>query len=305
MIGPFQRRRKVLKRARHATTGSAAAGELGSQPVGGEAVAAMGTPDPGLSEAGETGAVAVADPGLSTGGGTAVDGEETPLAGFSMPPADDGMESPVLQGWSDLDIDPVGIGPDIAPSSSALEPSAIDIVGIERGPSPAVSAPATPVQTHAARETDEALPAIVASPERIALLPAPAVVESPSGPLVPPAPFVPEIVAAPLVPPAPPVPPPAALPYRRHKVGISAVQFAASGSSRCRVCNEKIAHKSVRFEYFWSKSRPPGYIHAECVVRIADHLELLQDLDFLRPEHDDLRVAVSTAKEALQRLIAA
>ena len=33
------------------------------------------------------------------------------------------------------------------------------------------------------------------------------------------------------------------------------------------------------------------------------HRELIQDLDLLHPEDDDLKEAVSTAKEALQRLI--
>ena len=63
---------------------------------------------------------------------------------------------------------------------------------------------------------------------------------------------------------------------------------------------------SVRFEYWWAKNRPPGYIHPERVASLpgdTDLWELFQDLDYLQPVDDAILAAVSTAKEALQRLL--
>ena len=107
-----------------------------------------------------------------------------------------------------------------------------------------------------------------------------------------------EVVAEPLVPPA--VAPP--MSYHRHKAGIAGVQVAPSGNSKCRACDSRIAYKSVCFEYWWNKSRPPGYVHLECVVRLVDEeaTELCHDLDFLHPENDNLIAAISVAKAALQ-----
>ena len=299
--------------------------EAGGTGVGGEEAAAMGTPDPGLSEAGGTGAVA--KPSLSN------DGNETPLA-----PADDGMQSPLLQGSpSDVDIAPPSPAFEPSPAEpSAIqgpspEPSAIDVLGIGRGPSPprspAGSATATPVQTPAAPEpsvidilggigrgpspprspagsapaTLVQAPAAPEPPKQQVRprSPSPAVVASPSSPSP-----VPENVEAPPVPLAPPVPDPNwVFPYRRHRAGIAGVDFAASGNSICRACNKKIAFKSVRFQYYFVKNRPPGYLHADCVATLPDQLELIEDLDYLQPDIDELMAARSTAKEALQRAI--
>ena len=271
------RRKKRARRHDYASAGSKA-GELGLQPayegVGGEEVAAMGGLDPGLfDEAGGIGVVAVAamgrlDPCVAE---TALpDGDEMLLSDFSTPgQSADGMTSPMLiQGSASSDFHVVDIGR--GPSPLDMAPSSPAPIGIRRGPSTphslAGSAPATPVQTHAAQGAPSS-PAIVASPEHFAL-PAPAVVASPSAPLVP------ENVAAPRVPPAPPVPPAdAPLPYRRHKAGISGVQFAASGTSKCRGCDGRIAYKSVRFEYFWIKNKPPDFIHQVCVSVWSDCLQ--------------------------------
>ena len=282
----------------------------------------MGTSDPGLTEAGETGVAA----------GPLLDGCETPLVGgFSTPDLADGMSSRQADetgvdaglGSSVIQAPPSpGLGCPPAPPSPGL--------GCGQGPSPpgspptppcsveqvvhAVaaafhpsalgpgSAPATPVQTHPAPGIPSS-PVIVASPDHFAL-PAPAVVAPSMSPSRSAPPLVTEDAAEPPVPPVPLVPPAVApaLPYRRHKAGISAVQVAVSGNSKCRACDSKIAYKSVRFEYWWMKNRPPGYVHPECVVTLAaDALELSHDLDFLRPVEDDLIAAVSAAKEALQR----
>ena len=294
----------------------------------------MGTSEPGSSEAGGTGVGAEAatgtpEPGSSEAGGTGVvepslpNGDETPLAAGLSTPVHDDMNSPILAGSiSDFEGGEHDIAPSIpaamdigrspspeapapqplvgAGNDPALEPSDVDMVGgshpapqsgIESPASPLLSevrcAPATPDQTHEA-------PAIVASPEHLG-------VAAPSSPLVPPR--APDVVAPPAMPPPPAMP---AMPYRRHKAGISAVEFAKSGNSKCRGCNHKIAYKSVRFEYWWAHNRPPGYLPTECVESLpgdTDLWELIQDLDFLQPEDDAIVAAVSTAKEILQRLL--
>ena len=94
-----------------------------------------------------------------------------------------------------------------------------------------------------------------------------------------------------------------ALPYRRNKAGISAVQISKSGVSICRACDGRIAYNSIRFEYWWMRNRPPGYLHPKCVVLLPaeDRLDLTLDLHFLQPEDDLLKAEVSAALEALHK----
>ena len=219
-------------------------------------------------------------------------GPAPPILGLDCPPAPPGPGGPGP-----------GLGCGQGPTPPCSPSTHLDAVAAADHPIAPGSAPATPVQAQAAPGIPSS-PAIVASPDRFPL-PAPAVVAPPMSPSRS-APPLAEDVAERLVPPAvaPPLQPPAVappLPYRRHRAGISGVQFAASGNSKCRACDSKIAFKSARFEYWWMKNRPPGYVHPECVVRLAeDALELCRDLNFLRPADEDLMAAVSAAKEALQ-----
>ena len=240
------RRKKRARRHDHASAGSKA-GELGLQPayegVGGEEVAAMGGLDPSLSdEAGGTGVVAVAAMGRldhCVAEALLLDEDEMPLLA-------DGMTSPMLmQGSTSSDFQVVDIGR--GPSPLDMAPSSPAPVGIRRGPSTphslAGSAPATPVQTHAARGTSLS-PAIVASPEHFAL-PAPAVVASPSALL--PAPLVPENVAAPPVPPAPLVPPAVVAPPLPAGTRLASLELSLQHQA---FRNAEVAKKRLKLNLF-------------------------------------------------------
>jgi hypothetical protein len=58
------------------------------------------------------------------------------------------------------------------------------------------------------------------------------------------------------------------------KVGIRDFEYAKTGKSSCHLCDEVIAARSLRFQYFWNEKKPSKWIHPECVcrtVRAAEH----------------------------------
>ena len=103
-----------------------------------------------------------------------------------------------------------------------------------------------------------------------------------------------------------PVPPPAehVLPLRAF---VRDIEFAASGRSKCRACGETIAHKCVRFGVFLQKKSRLGYVHLDCIARVAEVPPELarEDVHRLQPEDGHLRDAALSALMALDDAVAA
>ena len=81
---------------------------------------------------------------------------------------------------------------------------------------------------------------------------------------------------------------------------------APSDRSSCKHCKQKIAKGNLRFEVVATKSRPPCYVHADCVVPFHEaRRELVEpSLVFLCESElpEALRVHQMTAKASLEML---
>jgi hypothetical protein len=87
---------------------------------------------------------------------------------------------------------------------------------------------------------------------------------------------------------------------RAAKTGI-AIELAKTSKSWCKVCTQRILRYEPRFAYRYSKRKPLGYIHVECVVGTElEPLELIVDLMALRESDPALKQAVSNAWAVLQ-----
>jgi hypothetical protein len=88
---------------------------------------------------------------------------------------------------------------------------------------------------------------------------------------------------------------------RSQKIGICGVEFSRSGKAACRVCSANIPNKLVRFIYWYALGKPPGYIHARCVVGLAlSSAELRENLCGLSPTEPSLKQAVVDAMADLE-----
>jgi hypothetical protein len=86
-----------------------------------------------------------------------------------------------------------------------------------------------------------------------------------------------------------------------RKIGICGVEFARSGRSGCNFCNAKIPDKAVRFIYWHTAGKPPGFIHTHCIVGLAlPSAELRENLCGLSPTEPGLKQAVVDAMAALE-----
>lgn len=65
------------------------------------------------------------------------------------------------------------------------------------------------------------------------------------------------------------------------ELGICDLGVATTGRSRCGICNEAIQQHSVRFAVHSSATRPPRWIHCDCVAYIDAHL-LSSSLEWLK-----------------------
>jgi hypothetical protein len=86
-----------------------------------------------------------------------------------------------------------------------------------------------------------------------------------------------------------------------RKTGICGVEFARSGRSGCNFCGAKIPDKAVRFIYWHTAGKPPGFIHTHCIVGLAlPSAELRENLCGLSPTVPGLKQAVVDAMAALE-----
>jgi hypothetical protein len=86
-----------------------------------------------------------------------------------------------------------------------------------------------------------------------------------------------------------------------RKIGICGVEYSRSGGSTCKCCGSKIPNKVVRFVYWHTHGAPAGYIHTECIVRVAlPAVELRENLSRLSPTDPRHKQAVVDAVAALE-----
>ena len=66
-------------------------------------------------------------------------------------------------------------------------------------------------------------------------------------------------------------------------LGVGTGAIAPTGRSKCRHCSKFIMKDEIRFEWFWNKLRPPSWVHAHCLMSLADASQLRQEtLESLR-----------------------
>ena len=86
-----------------------------------------------------------------------------------------------------------------------------------------------------------------------------------------------------------------------RKIGICGVEYSRSGGSTCKCCGSLIPNKVVRFIYWHTFGKPTGYIHTECIVRVAlPGGELRENLRRLSPTDPRHKQAVVDAVAALE-----
>ena len=61
------------------------------------------------------------------------------------------------------------------------------------------------------------------------------------------------------------------------KLGLAHGVLAATSRSKCRSCDQFIAKGTVRFEWYWNKLRPNSWVHAHCVLSMAEKFDLKED----------------------------
>lgn len=57
--------------------------------------------------------------------------------------------------------------------------------------------------------------------------------------------------------------------YFSLTTGLSEVAFATSGRAKCYHCREAIAKGTVRYSWFHSTTKPPGWVHEDCLIGIS------------------------------------
>ena len=87
---------------------------------------------------------------------------------------------------------------------------------------------------------------------------------------------------------------------RTTRTGVCGIELSRSGRSFCKFCSAVIKMSEVRYLYWYVKNKPPGYIHAGCLVGLAlSAAELRENLSSLSPAEPILRQAVCDALAAL------
>ena len=57
--------------------------------------------------------------------------------------------------------------------------------------------------------------------------------------------------------------------YFSLTTGLSEVAFATSGRAKCYHCKGVIGKGTVRYSWFHSTTRPPGWLHEDCLIGVA------------------------------------
>jgi hypothetical protein len=84
------------------------------------------------------------------------------------------------------------------------------------------------------------------------------------------------------------------------KVGVCGVELSPSNRALCHMCKAKILKQEIRFMYWHSTKKPPGYIHTQCIVSLPlSATELKAHLSALIAAAPILKQAVSDAMVAL------
>lgn len=61
------------------------------------------------------------------------------------------------------------------------------------------------------------------------------------------------------------------------RLGLGSGSVAPTGRAKCYHCRELISQGSVRFEWWWNKLRPNGWVHSFCVPSLSEKSQLCTD----------------------------
>ena len=156
-----------------------------------------------------------------------------------------------------------------------------------------VAPPATPLAHHAPEHTGEACQESTQLPGAMLAN------DEPAGePFTVAASATSSAVAATVAPPARPAD--WAAGCSSSRVGIAGIDQAPSGRAMCRGCSGRISKGSWRFLYWYSQSRPVGYLHAACVDRCPDPpARLINDIKAIQPTCAPAGEAINVALNTL------
>ena len=90
-----------------------------------------------------------------------------------------------------------------------------------------------------------------------------------------------------------------------QRLGLGCGSIAPTGRAKCYHCKVLIGRDTIRFEWYWNKLRPNGWLHNHCLIETAQKFELL---DETMRQLDELTSASSssdnTVREESARILA-